>query len=63
MSSWPVPVIRYVVGPRAGTGTWCPGSPPSSALKVATAGRWVGYPVGPRPAPGSGALGRRRARG
>nr|UII03095.1 Hypothetical protein [Aeromonas caviae] len=26
----------------------------SSVLKVATAGRWVGDPVGPRPAPGSG---------
>ena len=87
-----VRVIRWGGGPRAGVGTWCPGSPMSSAPKVATAGGQAGEPVlqvapgppmspglrvataggqagdpvlrvAPGPPPGSGALGRRRARG
>ena len=46
---WPLPaavrVIRWGGGPRAGVGTWCPGSPMSSAPKVATAGGQAGEPV------------------
>ncbi len=49
-------------GPRAGAGMWCPGSPPSSGLMVATGGGAVSsWPVpvircvvGPRPPTSSG---------
>ena len=58
---WPMPVavrvIRWGGGPRAGVGTWCPGSPMSSVPKVATAGGPAGEPVlqvapGPPTSPG-----------
>lgn len=32
---------RYAVGPRAGTGIWCPGSPLSSGPRVARGGGFV----------------------